>query len=493
MPRPPRTSELVEPAFGLLYAAILCTVVAGAPRVENDVFWHLAIGRQILDHGFPRTDPFAFSTDAIAWSPPEWLSEVVMYGAHAVGGLVALAIVRVCLLATLGALLWTRARTLGAGPLAALVVLAVASSPASVHLPMRPLLVGHVLCAVVLDQLARLRAGRRHLVAWLPLAFLFWANVHPSWPLGLAFLALALVAGVALPRLGLSARLGLGGTALPAADARTLAIALGLSCLAPLGRPDTLEGALYPFVHLVGLGAQADEIIEWFPLSPTDPLHVATVLGLALVLAALVRTRASRDGFDLLVVVLVTALCLRYQRFLPLVTIAVGPIAASLVPPRSRLARWSPPGPMPTVAGAAALVVFAVALPDGQTLRADVEAHYPAREVAWVRAHGLAERAFNTFEHGGYLLWVLPERRVYVDSRFDLYARAGVFQEYLRLRRGEDVLEILDARHIDAAILPASEVDENFTRMTDTLRGAGWTVATQGRTATVLLRPPVPE
>ena len=71
-----------------------------------------------------------------------------------------------------------------------------------------------------------------------------------------------------------------------------------------------------------------------------------------------------------------------------------------------------------------------------------------------------------------------------------------MFREYLRLRRGEDVLEVFDARGIDAAIVPTLAVDENFAPMTATLRGAGWIVANESEVATLLVRPvaePEPE
>lgn len=490
--RAPATAAPGGLALGALFVACFAALVAGEPRVENDVYWHLAIGREIAAHGVPRTDPFAFSTDGIAWSPPEWLSELGMFRLEEAAGLGALALVRYGLVLALAALLWSRARVLGAPPVAALLGLGLASVPAGVHLPMRPLLLGHVLTALVLDQLARLRAGRPHAVALLPLVFVLWANLHPSWPVGLSFVGLAFAVGVALPRLPASARLGLGGAALDPRAARTLGIALALSCLAPLVRPDALDGALYPFVHLVGLGAEASEIIEWFPLSAEEPLHVATVLGLLLLLVALVRTRARRDAFDLLLVALTLALAVGAQRFLPLVTVAVGPIAAALLGERFPRLALDPAPALRVAAGLVALALMFVGLPSGGSLVRDEVSLYPVRAAAFIEEHGLPERAFNTFEHGGYLLWRFAGRRVYIDSRFDLYARTGVFREYLRLRRGEDVLAILDARAIDAAILPTPALDENFLRMTETLRAAGWREVFADEVAVVLLRAGAP-
>jgi len=52
-------SLTAERATGALFAALFAAVVAGPPRVENDVYWHLSIGRLLARGTFPRTDPLA--------------------------------------------------------------------------------------------------------------------------------------------------------------------------------------------------------------------------------------------------------------------------------------------------------------------------------------------------------------------------------------------------------------------------------------------------
>jgi hypothetical protein len=309
---------------------------------------------------------------------------------------------------------------------------------------------------------------------WLPLGFALWANVHPSWPTGLAVLWLH---AITLLWLGpLAARLGLVVEPLDPAARRPLIVATLASPLAVLARPDGLDGALYPFVHVVGLGDQMREIIEWFPPDLTQPANLALLVLLALTaILTLADRRTPPPLLDVALVVLGAIMALRYQRFLPIAAFFSAPVLARLLG-RTRF------GSVPmTMRGAGVLVGLASLLllaqiPSSRELADGLGESYPVQAVRWTRTHGTPVRAFNTFEDGGYLLFYTPQRQVFIDSRFDLYARAGVFEDYLALRRGERIAEIVDRYGIEAAYVPTFERDENFGALEAALPGLGFTL-----------------
>jgi hypothetical protein len=470
----------------LAAASLLACVVFGRTVVENDLFWHLAIGRHLELSGFPRTDPFGIGTEGLAWSPPEWLSEWVIFRAHELGGLGLLGALHAALVMALGALVFLRARHLAGpgGEAHALVAVALAALPASVHLGIRPLLVGHVLSALVLLELARDRRGPS-LVPVLPLLFVLWANLHPSWPLGAAWIALEVLGRLASGPL--SRRFPGRFSALPVS--RALLAALLLAPAAALLRPDGLDGFLYPFVHVIGLGDRMGEIIEWFPLSPTRPLHVFVVLLCALALALGRRRRAAPP--DLLVALASTYLLVRHQRFLPLALIGVAPLLAASLPAlpstealRARLASLPAVRALGLTLALAALLTW----PRPSELAASIDVLSPVGATdALARLHP-APRVFTTFEDGGYVAWRLPGARVFVDSRFDLYARAGVFDAYLALRAGGSVAPLLGAR-FDAAILPTPSRDAHFEHVRAELAALGWREIFGDENAVLLVSP----
>ena len=63
---------------------------------SGDEWWHLALGRLILSHGIPTTEPFSFVATQHTWVEQQWLYEVA--------------------LASPGAPRWRRPRLPGLGP-----------------------------------------------------------------------------------------------------------------------------------------------------------------------------------------------------------------------------------------------------------------------------------------------------------------------------------------------------------------------------------------
>ena len=62
---------------------------------DDDVFWHLATGRYILEHHYvPSTDVFGYMTEGQPWMPFEWGWDVISYLIYQLGGFTALSIFR---------------------------------------------------------------------------------------------------------------------------------------------------------------------------------------------------------------------------------------------------------------------------------------------------------------------------------------------------------------------------------------------------------------
>ncbi len=59
------------------------------------------------------------------------------------------------------------------------------------------------------------------------------------------------------------------------------------------------------------------------------------------------------------------------------------------------------------------------AVPDGTLITADT----PVQAVAWLQSHPLPQdaRLFHDMGYGSYLIWALPQTKVYVDPRIELY------------------------------------------------------------------------
>src|SRR5579871_377858 len=80
----------VPSLYGVALIAVLGAVfiVALAPRLDTDFWWHLKVGAYISSHHVvPARDFMSFTLVGHAWTDHEWLAELLLYGLYSVAGL----------------------------------------------------------------------------------------------------------------------------------------------------------------------------------------------------------------------------------------------------------------------------------------------------------------------------------------------------------------------------------------------------------------------
>ena len=101
------------------------------------------------------------------------------------------------------------------------------------------------------------------------------------------------------------------------------------------------------------------------------------------------------------------------------------------------------------------------AFPAQGALVSQVNRGNPVEAVDFIRRSHLSShltgRMLNEYAYGGYLSWALPEQKVFIDGRADVYAWTGVFEDYggwATLR--DDPNRLLDNYQIDWCLLSQS-------------------------------------
>jgi hypothetical protein len=446
-----RTGRMVDVQSAmpwLVVVGVYLLLTALGPRLlsDPDTYSHIALGRWILEHHtVPTTDPFSATLRGTHWVAFEWLSQVILAAAYAIGGwtgVVALAAAAVA--AAFGVL--TRFLLREWQPNAVLVAVLSAILLTAPHMLARP----HILALPVMVMwiAALIRAvDTRTPPSWLLLPLMvLWANLHGSFTFGLAMIAPvacdALWQSPKSKRLNVIRQWGLFAI-----------LALGAACLNPYGP----EMILVTF-RTVALGAALSTVAEW---RSQDFSHLGAFETVMLGAFAFVLYRGITLPWLRIVMVLgVLHLGLSQVRHADLLGMLApiflarplarqfAAIAASRVDTAARFAAWP----------SAAAVCLLIGVTGLASLRNDVSPSARITPANAVRSIGTAEAGpiLNDYNFGGYLDFV--GMAPFIDGRGELYGEAYMLRHdrALSLQNLPDFLRLLDEYHIGATLLAPS-------------------------------------
>ncbi|MBV9077827.1 MAG: hypothetical protein JO048_10115 [Methylobacteriaceae bacterium] len=471
-----RRDRLDPVLFGLATFATL-VVISDALLQDPDTLWHVAVGGRIWRClCVPWTDTYSHTFAGEPWIAKEWLSQLLLFGAHAVAGWRGVTLLTAATLAGTYALLFGALRQHLRTTLALAVTL-VAVMVSAGHFLARP----HVFALLTLllwtcGLVAAAERGREP-PARLLLVLILWANLHGSFtiafPLAGLFALEAWLAAGRGRRREVTVRWG-----------AFLAAALAASCITPYGLNATLVT-----VTLFGSGETMPFVTEWQPLK-LDMIGIVAV-GSAAAVAAALAARPRRNAARLLAVALFTTMMLRHGRFLDMFAIAVPLVAAApiarLRPAWSRVAELAPvPGAgasLRLAGGAVALATLLAALvilPRPEPSRSVT----PVAALAAARSLGATGPVYNDYDFGGFLM--AEGVPTFIDGRTDqLFLGGFISGLYRDLRRQDNgpFLARLDRFGVGWALVRPQSLEARH------LAGAaGWRRAYVDDTATVYLR-----
>ncbi len=383
---------------------------------DPDVWQHLRVGQAIWQsHSIPRTQVWCWPTYGVPQVLPSWGFRALLWPFWQAGGIPGLFAWRWLTTLAAFALLWAAARRMGARGLAVLVIAVLAALTWRDRSQDRP----ETLVAVLLALEVWILGTRRHGGpdrSWALVAIAcVWANVHLSYFLGLALIAIYALDG-AWP--GRGAR---SSDSTPAAPPARLAWVLLAACAISFANPFGWRALWQPFDYF--LSGRHERIYRGIPeLSPVDwSRHGFDGLPLLLggwALLLLVRAlRGRADRVEIAVFALFVGLGLSSQRFLGFAALLAVPFLGRDLD--AVLHAWRRPAWARAPAARAGLASAAcalVALPQLTRPGPPIQVGYdwsemPVGACGYIAAHDVRGQGFNFFQFGGYLLWRFwPER-----------------------------------------------------------------------------------
>lgn len=386
--------------------------VACLSPAQSDTYWQLRAGRDIWRTAtIPRVDHYSYTAFGRAWPDHEWLWQAIAYPLHALGGMPLLTAASA--VAAVGALVLSR-RLAPPGGRVSVVALLGAVVAVSPEWSLRPQVASLLLFALTLVLVAR----ERYL--WLPPLFLLWANLHAGVAAGGVILVAATVLALAQQvrhRIRQTrARLLRIGTATLACGLVTLINPMGVGLWA----------------YVLGSGENPAHVgnADWQSAFRFGPVQ-ACFWAWALVFAAVVIARHNR-----------------FRTWAQKVLVAAGISTAPLAMAGVRNIGFFVVAALPAViVGLAPPVVDHDVVPRARALlaAAGVSAGALLALIWWIAParlnwHPLSAQTaaavrscpkplYNTYDAGGYLLWFVPDAKVFIDSRADPYPAAFVSRD----------------------------------------------------------------
>ncbi len=435
-----RFMRLVPAPADAVFCFVLGLILLGGRHgLLNDpgTPWHLQLGRQIIASGeVPRSDTLTFTRTGVPWVDQSWAFDVLLallvdhWGWSAAVALAALG---------LAWLYRTMTRDLirdGVSPVIAAVVSVFAVCIGAIHFLLRPHLFtfAFVYLALRACQAQHERGGWA--VLKVTIYTLLLANLHGGF--------------VALPLIVATAGLGhaLSGSWDAARQQNTARFGLGFlaCCLAAFVNPYGI--GLYR--HVVGLlwsSGVTSLIIEYQP--PHFGTPEAQVLEwVLLALVGLPVVSASRvNRYQLCHVLVWLHLALASIRNAPLFALVAAPALAILIDgmPLSLRSAWKRAERPPLLPVLATYGVLFLVM-GGVTIGGFDRKKWPLSALGALNREPTGSRLFHEQDWGGLIAAECrPERRSYLDDRFELFGKEAIL-EYIDVLSGGPAWDTVRAR-----------------------------------------------
>jgi hypothetical protein len=188
-----RSYDLLWLSLALLFILPIAFYLSITP---HDYWYYVRIGEDILQTGVvPKVETLSYTYVGRPIFDQPWLSSVVFWLAHLLGGATLTFLLRGICIAIAYALIWTLMREVGTGTKIATLLTILLGFSSSTNWSMRPQMFAYPLFAVVLWVLWHWQNGRAKLMWVLPVITLLWANLHGSFILAFVLMGSALVFG----------------------------------------------------------------------------------------------------------------------------------------------------------------------------------------------------------------------------------------------------------------------------------------------------------
>ncbi|MBS1514327.1 MAG: hypothetical protein JSS63_04820 [Bacteroidetes bacterium] len=434
-----------NPAFDYLllaaFAAFIVFFTTFKISGDDDVFWHLATGKHIMETGhIPSQDIFGFVTQGQEWMPFEWGWDVITYNIFKIGGYNAISIFRTIIFLLMFFIYYIILRKFKVSASLSILMFILIAFGIIDRLTPRPHIMSLLFFVLLLYLIISFRYFERKNIYlyFIPALFLLWANIHMGIIAGMFLLGIYVCSEI----ITFFQSRKLSSKEVPSLDKKQLITLIGIfaaSLLVMLLNPNGFATYVYAYSHTKM--KLLETINEW--RSPFDTMFASGFVGniykvflfsgaltlyyaikkkdlfFALVYAGFViySVRAVRFTVDYIVIIAI------------FLTVAINFIIINLK--GKGLSNFLNSSPVLKVILSILLILMTSAIPSDNLYLKTLEYYrvsgfginsefIPMQMIDFMKETKIGEageKPFNHFGMGGLLIWSFPNSKNFIDSR----------------------------------------------------------------------------
>lgn len=429
----------VLPLLFLLFIILITTFKISG---DDDIFWHLQVGKYITTNNvIPSTDVFGFATAGQEWIPFEWGFDALAYNIYSISGYPGLSVFRTLIFVCIFFLFYRLSLKLKLNQSITFFVLLLLTAALFERFLIKPQIISYlfttILLYIFLNYSLVKREGSR-LMYFLPIIFLFWANMHMGVLSGIVLFTIFVITeavGLLKPQFLLNKEN-------PSSRNQffKLVMIYAASVLVLIMNPQGMGTYTYVYSHLQM--KMMEDVFEW--RSPFDKMFEGTMyvyvyyIYLAAALTAIYYAFRRKDLLSGAIVLIFAVFSIRTARFSidfmlvtsPFVILALNYFFKSS-PQKKPAGKGNALFAKVIPAVLSAVLIAGIILLPGSNLYSFFnydritgfgvdENAYPVKAVNFMKENKIADpksRPFNTYDCGGYLIWEINGAKNFIDSR----------------------------------------------------------------------------
>lgn len=455
-----KKNKLIELASQYLTFALLVIMSFRFPS-DPDMGWHIRNGQDIIDNfGVIKEDIYSWTMSGYPWIAHEWLTDVLMAFIHSVAGLWGLVIFFAIII--VGAF-YLASSILTKNVLMRSLVAIIALLVSWNIIGIRPQMLTLLGLAVVLYILFTCRDQQKlRIIYWLPPLFMLWANMHGGFAAGFVVMIL-FIAGEFIRQI----LLGKPSKRIP----KDIQPIIKFKPLIIVGIVSFLATFINPYGWRIYQElfqtyedtAILNSISEWLSVNLLQNTgYNIAVLGILLIVL-LIANRWRVDITKFIIATVMFFIGISSWRHMPLFAIAAIPLLAEqfnlLID--EGLSEIAKKITTPLIITLLFLVVgynyfnssiSALSSPENFAYVANA----PYGPVEYLHDNPKDRKMLNEYNIGGYLVWQLPEVKVFIDGRMAIWKRDDVeiFWEFKKILGSdrESVMEGIKEWSVDTIL-----------------------------------------